>query len=372
MKRVILTLFILVSTIFSDEVDSMRDKVNRIETNIRKNEQNINSAIIEERNLLKQIDSITNELNLIKQNFYETEREYQKINRSINYAEQNLKIVDQEILDATLHFEKIIYSYNEYIYLNKSNLIFQEYDINNYFESEEMKEILGDSYSTIENISSIKSEIRKKRDEIASERKELASLRRDLANKKVAIERKQREQTNLIRRLRNNQTYYREQITKLQREKLDVERQIENIIKERARITGEYNTEIIIRELGFSIMPSDGEIIFNFGQEKSPEIYASAMEIKSTLGDRIKASNRGEVIFVGRLNNLGNVIMISHGYNLTTVYGNLISSYVSVGDVVRKGQIIGVLGFSTRREPVLYFETRLGTQSVDPKIFFEK
>jgi len=372
MKRGIIALLILVAPIFSDEVDNMRDKVNRIETNIKKNEQNINSAIEEEKKLMKQIDQITNELDAIKKNFYETEREYQKINRSINYAEQNLKVVDSEIFDATLHFERTIYAYDEYLYLNNSNLLFQEYDINNYFESEQMKEVLGTSYSTIENINSIKAEIREIRDEIASEREELSVLRRDLANKKIEIERKQREQTNLIRRLQNNKTYYRNQIDKLQREKLDVEKQIENIIKERARITGEYNTELIIRELGFNVMPSEGVIVYNFGQEKSTEIFATAMEIKSTLGDRIKASNRGEVIYVGQLNNLGNVIIISHGYNLTTVYGNLISSYVSVGDIVNKGQTIGVLGFSVGREPVLYFETRLGTKSVDPRIFLKK
>lgn len=372
MRKTFFIFLVIFSYLVADEVDNMRNRVDIIERNIRKNELNINAAIEEEKALIKQIDKISDELNIIKKSYYETENKYQTISKNITYAQQNLDVIDKEIYESTKHFEDTIYKYDKYLYLNKENLFLDEYNINNYFESEEMKEVMGTTYETIENINSIKSEVREIKDEISSEREKLGVLRRELANKKYEIERKQREQSNLIRQLKNNQAYYKNQINKLRKEKLAVEKDIENIIKEKARLSGEYNTSLILKELGFITMPSDGKIKVNFGQEKSPEIISSAMEIKSTLGARIKAANRGEVIFVGKLNNLGNVIMISHGYNLITVYGNLISSYVTVGDVVAKGQAIGVLGFSSTREPILYFETRLGTRSVDPRIFLKK
>lgn len=372
MRKVLILFLVIFSFLWPDEVDTMRDKVDIIERDIRKNELNINAAIEEEKSLIKQIDKISEELSTIKKSYYEAEKKYQTINKNVNYAEQNLQVIDKEIYESTRHFEDTIYKYDEYLYLNKENLFLDEYSMDNYFEAEEMKDVLGNTYDTIENINLIKSEVREIKDEISSEREELNVLRRELANKKYEIERKQREQNNLIRQLKNNQAYYKNQIDKLRKEKLAVEKDIENIIREKARLSGEYNTAVILKELGFIMMPSDGKVKVNFGQEKSPEIISAAMEIKSTLGDRIKAANRGEVIFVGKLNNLGNVVMISHGYNLTTVYGNLISSYVTVGDVVAKGQAIGVLGFSSSREPVLYFETRLGTKSVDPRIFLSK
>ncbi len=372
MRRIVYTFLLLNFFAFGDQVDEMRNKVDKIEQNIKQNEKNINSAKLKEKSLLNQIDKIEQELNAIKKSYYEIERKYQTITKNVNYAEKNLEIIDKEIYEATIYFEDALQKYEEYLYLNKTNLFLDEYNIDNYFESEEMKSVLAEAYYTIENISSVKSEIREIKDEISNEKSQIAELRRELANKKTQIESKKREQDRLIRQLKDNQSYYKNQINKLKKEKLQVEKEIENIIKERARISGEYNTSLILKELGFINKPLDGTIIVNYGQSKTEGVVSSAMEIKGTLGARIKSANKGEVIYVGKLNNLGNVIMVSHGYNLITIYGNLISSYVTVGDVVSKGQSIGVLGFSTSREPILYFETRLGTKSVDPRIFMQK
>ena len=43
--------------------------------------------------------------------------------------------------------------------------------------------------------------------------------------------------------------------------------------------------------------------------------------------------------------------------------------YVGKGTNVKKGQQIGVLGLSSDREPVLYFETRISSKAVDPRTF---
>ena len=61
-------------------------------------------------------------------------------------------------------------------------------------------------------------------------------------------------------------------------------------------------------------------------------------------GTQIMACNDGEVVYVGWLDYTGNMIVIDHGWGLKTWYCNLGSSYVSVGDIVTKGQGIGTVG----------------------------
>ena len=130
-----------------------------------------------------------------------------------------------------------------------------------------------------------------------------------------------------------------------------------------------YSTSEIIKNVGYLSRPVDGSVKYNFGQMKSGEVSSSAMEIKAKLGQRISAAGDGEVIFAGSLTNLGNVVIINHSYGLTSTYGNLISVYVGKGTNVKKGQQIGVLGLSSDREPVLYFETRISSKAVDPRTF---
>ncbi|MFN4245595.1 MAG: M23 family metallopeptidase, partial [Brevinematia bacterium] len=61
------------------------------------------------------------------------------------------------------------------------------------------------------------------------------------------------------------------------------------------------------------------------------------------------------------------VVKIAHKYGFTTVYGHLMSIYVSEGSYVRKGQIIGTVGMSGRATGYhLHYEVRIGTEFVDP------
>ena len=113
-------------------------------------------------------------------------------------------------------------------------------------------------------------------------------------------------------------------------------------------------------------MPINGTIVVHYGQEKSPGLVSKGIEIRGSLGQSVKASDTGSVLYSGSLKGLGAVIMIDHG-NFITVYGNLASVKVASGTKVTKGQVIGTLGReSITKEPNLYFEVRKGVNYVNP------
>ena len=62
-------------------------------------------------------------------------------------------------------------------------------------------------------------------------------------------------------------------------------------------------------------------------------------------GQDIKAANSGKVIFADVTKFLGNTVIVDHGYGILTVYGNLDSISVKVGDaVVRSESVLGKAG----------------------------
>jgi len=102
------------------------------------------------------------------------------------------------------------------------------------------------------------------------------------------------------------------------------------------------------------------------------------IDIEAEEGTPVKAVMEGKVIDIREKDPyLGVVIMIDHGDDVITVYGNL-SKTISVkkNDIVKKGQIIGSVGKTAPYEiedpPHLHFEILKDGKNLDPHQFLPK
>ncbi|WP_300382723.1 M23 family metallopeptidase [Clostridium sp.] len=96
--------------------------------------------------------------------------------------------------------------------------------------------------------------------------------------------------------------------------------------------------------------------------------FHKGIDIGGTIGDDVLVALDGEVTYA-EFNDggYGNLIIVKHDNDMTTYYGHLDNLYAKVGDLVKKGDIIGALGntgFSTG--PHLHFELRVSNNPVDP------
>jgi murein DD-endopeptidase MepM/ murein hydrolase activator NlpD len=84
----------------------------------------------------------------------------------------------------------------------------------------------------------------------------------------------------------------------------------------------------------------------------------------------IRASGAGTVRAAGLDEVYGQFVVIEHGEGLETVYGHASRLYVTAGDRVRRGQVIGLTGSTGRSTaPHLHFEVRQDGRPVDPLTF---
>jgi murein DD-endopeptidase MepM/ murein hydrolase activator NlpD len=84
----------------------------------------------------------------------------------------------------------------------------------------------------------------------------------------------------------------------------------------------------------------------------------------------IRASGAGTVRAAGLDEVYGQFVVIDHGEGLETVYGHASRLYVTAGDRVRRGQVIGLTGSTGRSTaPHLHFEVRQDGRPVDPLTF---
>ena len=120
-----------------------------------------------------------------------------------------------------------------------------------------------------------------------------------------------------------------------------------------------------------SIQPTRGWISSKFGYRKYPfngDISMhEGMDIATLPGTPVKAPGDGTVIFAGYKTGYGKLIIIDHGYQLSTLYGHLSDIMVSKWQTIKRNDVIaatGNTGYSSG--PHLHYEVRINNVPDDP------
>ncbi|MDP8954134.1 MAG: peptidoglycan DD-metalloendopeptidase family protein [Actinomycetota bacterium] len=117
---------------------------------------------------------------------------------------------------------------------------------------------------------------------------------------------------------------------------------------------------------GGCIWPTRGRVTSEFGNRWG-RLHAG-IDIGAPSGTPIYAAQAGTVIFSGAQSGYGNVIILSHGGGLTTLYGHQSRLAASDGQQVGQGDNIGFVGNTGRSTgPHLHFETRYGGSARNPR-----
>lgn len=81
----------------------------------------------------------------------------------------------------------------------------------------------------------------------------------------------------------------------------------------------------------------------------------------------------GVVVYAGARNGYGKMIEINHGGGFSTRYGHHKDLFVKVGDIVKKGQVIGLIGSTGRSTgPHVHFEVFKNGRAVDPSSYIHR
>ncbi|MEK6772434.1 MAG: M23 family metallopeptidase [Bdellovibrionota bacterium] len=92
------------------------------------------------------------------------------------------------------------------------------------------------------------------------------------------------------------------------------------------------------------------------------------LDLAAPKGTKILASHDGMVIYAGRaFKGFGKMILLESGYGWATIYGHLDKISVREGQLLKQGQVLGLMGRTGRSTGVhLHFEIRRNKGPVDP------
>ncbi|MEH1929749.1 LysM peptidoglycan-binding domain-containing M23 family metallopeptidase [Nostoc sp.] len=119
---------------------------------------------------------------------------------------------------------------------------------------------------------------------------------------------------------------------------------------------------------GWQINPATGQVFFHSG-----------VDLLAPVGTDVQAIAPGTVAFANDQGTYGKLVIINHSGGLQSRYAQLDNIKVTVGQQVKKGEILGTVGTSgqpSSRQPHLHFEVRssssLGWVAEDPKGYLKK
>lgn len=123
-----------------------------------------------------------------------------------------------------------------------------------------------------------------------------------------------------------------------------------------------------------SIWPTRGRFSSPFGYRKNPITrrvsFHKGIDISAPTGTEIKAPAAGEVTFAKWFSTYGKTVEITHGNGLKTRFAHMSHINVSVGQKVKRGDVVGKVGNTGRSvAPHLHYEVHKNGRPVNPMFY---
>lgn len=124
-----------------------------------------------------------------------------------------------------------------------------------------------------------------------------------------------------------------------------------------------------------SIWPVMGTLRSGVGMRNNPfggsgTEYHKGQDIAAPMGTPVIATADGNIAIAGWQRGYGWVVYIDHGNGITTRYGHLSRIDVAVGQPIRRGEQLGLVGSTGRSTgPHLHYEVRINGQPVSPLLY---
>lgn len=152
-------------------------------------------------------------------------------------------------------------------------------------------------------------------------------------------------------------------------------------LDDRGRQLSVLETMLMNRNLRAEVMPAGrpvkhGWLSSYFGMRTDPftgrRAFHSGLDFAGKMGSDVVAVAAGVVTYAGKRSGYGNLVEINHGNGYSTRYGHNSKILVSVGQTIKKGQVIAKMGSTGRSTgPHVHFEVLINGHAVNPKKYIQ-
>lgn len=348
----------------------------------QQNKQNIDRQIEEKRSDLKQQRrdeaALKDELDRLDRRLQELQSELDEINGEISVTEENIARTEIELAAAEEEFaakeelfKRRLRSIYEQGYVSYIDVLFGASSFGDFLTRfNNLRIIASNDQRLVEEIRAERDRIEAIKEELERQKSELEGMRRRILANREEVERVTITREAILKDLQ-------QEIARKEKAIQDLEREAEQLDREILRLIGHYGGDGITGRLG-TPLASSYRISSYFGWRPCPMSscrvkpspycsvckgtgvnYHGGIDLVPYGSTNVIAAESGEIVLARYSSSYGNYIVIDHGKGFSTLYAHLSMIAVHVGQVVARGQYIGIAGSTGASTGLhLHFEVR--------------
>lgn len=231
----------------------------------------------------------------------------------------------------------------------------------------------------ISDLSTQKESLDKALADLVKQKTELEKRNKELEDQRKNIQKTTQDRNKLLEQARKDKALYQAEQDELKRASNELKSKVNQLITEKKKSQQAQNKTTATPNYykgGKLAWPLKGKINSKYGTRVHPVFKTKSthtgLDIDGKKGDPVRSAADGEVLYTGWLRGYGQVVIIDHGSNLTTVYAHLSGIDTTENAKVKTGDKIGRVGQTgVATGDHLHFEVRVNGNTTDPMKYLQ-
>lgn len=358
-----------------DELVKGRKKIQTINKALTKEKRKLGAAKKKEKKILTELDRIERQIAVKKQKLGMIQADLKEAEDKIKTFPSRIRPLKRLVAKQEKRLkERLVARYKMgtggYIKLLFASQSYISFDSRIRFMNailEHDTRLIRDFQNNLDLLNESKEKLKRKEEELIRGRKKIQNQRMELAGK-------EREKKRFLRSIMTKKVLYIKAIQEYEEASKELHKLLKKLGK---KDSGSQRRKIIETRKTFGYwkgrlpLPLKGRISKRFGKKVHPllhtYVFYKGIGIEAPIGSRVRSIHQGRVIFAGWVKGYGNILIIDHGDNYYTLFAYLSKTLKGMGERVKRGEIIGLVGDSNSLEGAhLYFEIRQNGKPVNP------
>lgn len=362
------------------QIKQQEKEFQRIQQQISQNNKKLSETAQKEKKVSGQLNLLSQKITVTQQKVNIVSLKMEKVKKNIFTLAEDIKKINKDIETAQQILRKRMINIYKYGGVAEFNLLMSSQGAEDALTN---TYLLGKIAEQDQKLINYLTEQRKRltmtQDELNKERTNLENQGTDLKKQNKELKSAADERSALLAKVRKDKQLFMAEQEELKKASQEMEAAIKRLLNEKKRLREEARKKQgkppaptpVYYKGGRFAWPVQGKITSQFGTRVHPvfktKITHTGLDISAPKGTPVKAADPGEVLYTGWMRGYGQVVIIDHGANLTTVYAHLSKIDTTEDAKVTRSTVIGRVGSTgVATGNHLHFEVRVNGDAVNP------
>jgi len=355
----------------SQSVSDFEQRLTRINGQIKDLKARLDSEARKESSILTSLAKINLNKSIVERELAARNVELERGRADLAVIQTNIRTIRAGIDRERESIERTLVTLYKFGRVDFFQFLLQARDIETYAsESKHLALLARGQDDLVAGYMASLEELRAAESALESKQTDLAEMARAANLKRRELDTEARKSATLVQEIRRNRTTYQQTLKELSESAEELQKLMNKIISQEWVLPAAWVP--LYERKGKLAWPLEGRIITPFGFEKHPDFKTVVMNkgVEISPGkdkSLILSVHPGKVVYADYFQGYGNLLIVDHGMTYYTLYGHCSEFLTPVGDMVRAGQPVAVVGDTgSLKGECLYFEVRYKTKALDP------